>query len=268
MSACQRIRIGGTVSGSAISGGTLIETHGMNLLSWDGIHGYPGRVGSDSLPVGGDGASRNASKLYRPRLLTLALVVYNRDADNLITLADAETHLFDNMDTILGLIAGSDETVILERDMPDGTTRWIEFEATQPASFNRGPIFGYPHASYAMILPVVCWWPFWQTKIQTTTAFATGFTPAGNAPHSPILSFTSNGRVTHVESAEYVEITGATFGNPVTVDCQKRTVQQNGLNVDGYFTHSGPRWLRFTAGVAATFVATATGDFLRRGQWL
>jgi hypothetical protein len=40
---CQRLRLGGTISGSTLSGGTLIETSGKNLFVHSTYLGIPGK---------------------------------------------------------------------------------------------------------------------------------------------------------------------------------------------------------------------------------
>jgi len=266
---CQRIRIGGTVSGSSITGGTLIQTQGIFVATLEGLMGHPGRRGQNSAIPYLEGQLRRSRKFARSRQLTLTIEVRDRDAVGAITYPEGRgRHWEENMDTLLGLIDARGESVILERDMATGDTRWIEAEIINPANFLTG-FRGQNHATWTAVFPLEAHYPFWQTEIQNTIAFGGGFTPIGNATLPPTLSFTGNGRVTHTQTGDYLEISGGSgFGTPIIVDCIGRSITQGGADRSNRFIHNRPWWMRLASATAATFTTTATGSLLHRGQWL
>lgn len=267
---CQRIRIGGTVSGSTISDGTSIQTAGIFVSTLTGLMGHPGRRGGNSAIPYLDGQLRRSRKFSRPRQLTLTVEVRDRDSVGAITYGEGRgRHWEENMDTLLRLLDGAGESVIIERDMSTGDTRWIEAEMLVGAAFAQG-FRGGTHQTYVAVFPLEAAYPYWQTELQNTIAFGGGFTPIGNATlANPVLSFTGNGRVTHNQTSDYIEISGGSgFGTPILVDVGARSVTQGGADRSNRLIHNRPWWMRLASGVAATFTTTATGNLLHRGQWL
>lgn len=250
---CQRLRMGGTITGSALTGGTLIETHGRNLLTWDGLMGWTGKRGSNVPLLGRDGSHHVTRKPYRERLMTLALVGYDRDDDGLISLGSRMEELESNIDRILELLSGDDEQSILERDIAYETSiRWIRFEALDPAVFVRGPVFGVPHSSYGITQPVVASYPFWQSEAEVVTVIdGPGVIPnLGNARISnPILEYAGDGSLTNDVTGEVGVVAGST--GPVTVDVGLGSVLEGGLRAQRRFDPNTRHWMRFGRGDTA-----------------
>lgn len=252
---CQRLRLGGTISGSTLSGGTSIETHGRNLLTWDGLMGWTGKRGSNTPLLGIDGARHSSGKPFRERLLSLAIVAYNEDDDGLVTLNSRMEHLEENIDEILALLNGNGEQIILERDLGDidgsggPSTRWIRCEALDSAQFIRGPVFGIPHASYGITVPLVAAYPFWQSETQHSTVVNGANDPVingGNARDSMgVYVFAGDGSLTHPDGTE-MTIAGSSAA--VTVDVGAGTVIQSGQPAPGLLTPNKRYWFRLEPG--------------------
>ena len=99
------------MSGSTISGGTLIETSGKNLRLHETYLGIPGKKSSNlTVPwIDGDlarvGSTSTPGKLYRPRLFTLSIIVYGFDDDGLILTSGQCEEMETNLDEIKGLLS-------------------------------------------------------------------------------------------------------------------------------------------------------------------
>ena len=135
---CNRLRLGGTVSGSTISGGTSIQNDRLFTIS-------PRRTVGASRParwkpqpsLSSTDSSGGQANDRCPRQITLSVEVMDRDANGLIpTTRGAQWEA--NMDLLLELVDGNGESVILERDMADGSTRFLECEAITPWAFSDG----------------------------------------------------------------------------------------------------------------------------------
>lgn len=232
---CQRLRIGGTISGSVLSGGTVLESAGRNFLIWDGLMGNVGKRGSNVPLLGRDGSKHLVGKPYRERLFTLALIAYDRDDTGLITLDGRFSHLEDNIDLMLRLLSpDDDEQVIIERTIHLGETasgetetiRWILGEAIDPANFIRGPVFGVPHSSYAITVPMVAAYPFWQSEAEESDVVNGAnviVVNDGNARDSAaVYTFAGNGTLTHNDTGLIMAVAGA--ANPVEIDMAAGTI--------------------------------------------
>jgi hypothetical protein len=264
---CQRMRMGGVVSGSAISGGTLLETYGRNLMVYDGIMGHAGKRGSNAPLLGQDGSRHMRDKPYRERLMTLQLVAYSRGDDGTITLpGGGQEHLEDNIDLMLDLLTADDEQVILEQDWTGGT-RWIAAEAMDAATFSRGPIFGDALASYVISQVVVAAYPFWQSEaLITTVVNGAGSVPnAGNARISnPVLVFNGNGTFENIDTGEEITVSGA--GGALTVDVGAGQITQGGVPAARRVTVNTRHWMRFGRGSTAV-TSTVSVQVRTRDSW-
>lgn len=264
-SRCSRIRLGGTVSGSTISGGTSVQNDAIFVTTLAGLMGHPGRRGSNVLVPFLDGSLRRPRKRSNPRLLTLTVEVMDRDANGLIpTTRGVQWEA--NMDTLLRLVDAVGESVIVERDMADGTVRWIEAEILQPFDFTNG-MRTSSHVSYLGVIPLEAHHPYWQSSTETTKPFATALVPPGNATlFNQILSFSTAGTLVHTQSADTITASAGSF--PLIVDCGRRLVTQAGVDASNRIVISSAAWMRLPSGVSATFSGSATGNMLYRSQWL
>ena len=250
--ACDRIRVGGTISGSTLSGGTVIESQAIGLVDWSAIYSHPGFKGQDWQPYGADGFTYRPRKRYNARYMTLSVAAWNRDAAGSITSPDGACgELADNIDLLMGLFDGEGEQFILERDQPDGTTRWIRGQLAGPATGVPGPLFTEAHAAYTFVLPIVCAYPFWQSEAEhsTTLSGADSLVQAGNARiANATLVFAGDGTLT--ADGDTVEVSGSAAA--VTVNVGARSVTMSGGPADNVFTADQPWWLTFGPGTTTT----------------
>ena len=268
---CQRLRLGGTVSGSTITGGTLIETPGKNLRLHETYLGIPSKKTSNlAVPwIDGDlarvGSSSTPGKFYRPRLFTLSIIVYGYDDDGLILTSGQCEEMETNLDEVKGLLS-SEALITMERDWADGTTRFLQMEQTGEAIDRQGAV----KYSRTLDVPCVAPYPFWQSStLNTETVDAGGgtVTNAGNAPIGNLIAvFAGDSVLTHTEYGATLEVSGS--ASAVTVDCGARTVTQAGSAADNLLTRNRAYWIRLPKG-GGNFTRSAADVTLSwRDQWL
>lgn len=253
--ACDRVRIGGTISGSTLSGGTLIESQAIGLLNWNGMYGHPGFKGGDWAQFGQDGEQPRPQKRYAPRFPVLTIAVWDRTALGTVTAPGGRCEeLDDNLDTFMGLIDGGGGQFILERDQTDGTTRWIRAELNGPVTGVQGPVFGALTAAYTFVLPLRCAYPMWQSEVlnATTLSGADSLVQLGNGRISnAVLTYAGAGVLT--VDGYTLETTGA-----AVVDVGAFTVTSGGA-ADNLLIPSRPWWVTFGSGTTTTNSTVSIG---------
>lgn len=255
---CSRLRMGGTLAGSVISGGTVIDAGGIAIETYSGIWGIPGRRGADSPLLNVDGERFAPGKPYRARDLTLNFVAYDTDATGVITLSDGRReHLEFNRDAILGLLTAGSGRVILEQDVADGTgppisvlTRFIEIEVLTAAEFSQGPIFDTGSGSYRIPVFVHAAYPMWQSEVLTTAVAPATIVNAGNGRISnTVINATGAGTMTHDDGDEqgpYSLITNAACD----IDIGRQRVTLAGVLADNLMDPpERDFWMRFEGGI-------------------
>ncbi|MCP4897372.1 MAG: hypothetical protein GY906_10410 [bacterium] len=217
--ACSRLRLGGSISGSVLSGGTVIDAGGIAISTRSGMYGFSGYKGQNPQLLGSDGQFYRERKPVRAKTLTLNFRAYGRDATGTVTTSVGE-HLEANMDDIMELIAGAGEQVILERDMENGDIRWIQIQPLVESQFIEGAFFNQAMGSYDF--PVICSaaYPYWQSEELKSKLLDPGGSPdtvvqVGNArisnatytfPGASILTNTDNGDILEVNAACLVDV--------------------------------------------------------------
>jgi len=273
MPVCDRVRVGGTISGSTLSGGTLIESQAFALLDGhSALLGHPGFQGSDPTRLGIDGEDYQADKAYRPRFMTLSVAAFDRSFNGTITAADRCDQLDINVDTLMGLIDGR---FIVERDTEAGT-RWIKCQVAAGVVAIPGPVFGGTHSAYTFAIPVKAAYPLWQSETlhQTVISGAGTITNAGNAriPNAEFV-FAGDGTFTNSDGDENGDSYGMTVAGSsgaVTVNVEAGTVTEGGSAADNLFTADKPYWMRLgvpgdVASVSVTSTVSTTVNY--RDQW-
>lgn len=271
--ACDRVRIGGTISGSTLSGGTLIESQAIGLLNWNGMYGHPGFKGGDWAQFGQDGEQPRPSKRYAPRFPVLTIAVWDRTALGTVTAPGGRCEeLDDNLDTFMGLIDGDSGSgvgqFILERDQTDGTTRWIACELNGPVTGVQGPVFGSTTSAYTFVVPLRCAYPMWQSEVlnSTTLSGPDSLIQLGNGRiANAVLTYAGAGVLTIFGEAGggyTLETTGA-----AVVDVGNFTVTSGGLPVDNLLIPSRPWWANFRRNTTVTSSTVSVGVSYR-DHWL
>lgn len=269
----ERIRIGGTISGSTLSGGTSIESQALHIQDGiSGLVGHPGYRGSNWTVSGSDGDTYRFDKALNARFMTLSVATFDRNFQGLITEADRCEELFLNMDTLMGFLNGR---FIIERDV-DSATRWIYAEVAAQVTAIPGPIFGGASSAYTFLIPLRCAYPLWQSETlnQTVVSGASTISNAGNA-HIPNAEFvfSGDGTFTNSDGDEEGNSYGMTVSGSsgtVTVNAGTKTVTDAGGAADNLFTADKPYWMWLgrpgdisTVNVTSTVSVTVN----HRDQW-
>lgn len=264
--ACSRLRLGGTISGSTLTGGTVIDAAGIAISSWDGLLSFPGFRGLNPQLLGSDGQYHRNDKPYRAKTLTLNFVAYGRDATGLVTSSVGE-HLEANLEDIMELVAGSGEQAILERDMEDGSTRWIQIQALNPATIVRGPLFGTGMGSYSLPVIATAAYPFWQSETRHSDVITPGADTIVNAGNARIsnaeLVFAGAGSITNDDTGDVLTATAA-----CTVDVGLRQISNGGSPTPGRLDPPNRDWwFRLQKGTTNVTVATSNVTVNYRDHW-
>lgn len=263
---CSRLRLGGSISGSVLSGGTTIDAGGIAIQTWDGLLQFPGMRGTNLTLLGSDGEYHRENKPYLAKTMTLNFVAYGRDATATVT-SDVWTHLESNLDSIMELIAGAGEQAILERDMEDGTTRWIKIQPLVGAVYTRGPLFDNSMGSYRLPVVVTAAYPFWQSETLHSQVVAVGadtIVNAGNARISnAIYTFSGAGTFTNSDDSYDLVATAA-----CTVDCGTRQISNAGSPTPGRLDPPDREWwMRLGPGTTNVAVAANAVTVQYRDHW-
>ena len=265
---CDRVRIGGAISGSTLSGGTVIESEALSLQNGHAdLVGHPGYRGGNWTRLGVDGDDYRYDKALNARFMTLTVAAWDRNFEGLITEADRCAQLDLNIDTLMGLLDGR---FIIERDVR-GSTRWIRAEVASHVTAIPGPVFGASTSAYTFLIPLRCPYPLWQseTEYSTVVSGASTITNLGNAriPNAT-YAFSGDGTFTNSDGDEEGNSYGMTVSGSsgaVTVNVEAATVTEGGSAADNLFTADKPYWMRLgrtgdigTVNVTSTVSVTVT----------
>lgn len=241
MAVCDDLRLGGTLTGSGITGGTTINGTTLAVEDWSSILGHTGIsftpvevAGRPSSYLVGDG-------LPLSRYPTLNMRIKSQgECDALDTPAD---RLLENTDTFMALIARPGGNY-LEVDLPDATSRFIHVTALTPALVSQSsqvrrinvPLFSQ-HA----------YWHAGGTQSTDTISGADTLVVGGNVTvYDAVLVFAGDGTFTHSGLGWSITIAGST--GAVTVDLGARTVKQAGIDADQLLTRTDNPWGWFISG--------------------
>jgi len=264
--ACSRLRLGGGIAGSVLSGGTTIDTGGIAISSWAGMLGFSGYSGFDSALIATDGQYHRTGKAVRAKTVVLNFRAYGRDATGVVTTSIGE-HLDANLDAILELVAAGGEQAILERDMTDGSTRWIRLQAQAAGSITPGPLFGNAMGSYDLPFVMTAAYPYWQSETlhsQVVTPGADTIVNAGNARISnATLTFAGAGSFTNDDTGDVLTTTAACI-----VDIGERSITAGGVPTPGRLAApAADYWFRLGAGTTNVTGAVANVTVGWRDHW-
>ena len=264
---CSRLRLGGTISGSTLSGGTVIDAGGIAITSQSGLYQFPGFRGLNPQLLGSDGQFHRTRKPYRAKQIVLNFRAYGRDATGTVTTTKRE-HLEANLEDIFELIAGDGEQAILERDMADGTIRWIQIQTLQAAAFAQSSFFNNEMGAYDLPVFATAAYPFWQSELQTTQVIPAGadtIVNLGNARISNLnLAFAGAGSFTNDDDGDVVTATAA-----VTVDVGNKTISNGGAPTPGRMDPPNREgdWFRVGPGTTNVTAAGTTVTAIWRSHW-
>lgn len=261
---CIDVKVGGSISGSTITGGTSLVAENLLIADYSGLWGVPGGRGLLSDIVGQPGSALAGQNLPRHRLLTLSVRATDTPGGG-----GVPTHqqLSDNQDTLAGLFDDPAGTLI-EWVTPDGSSRWIIAHALQSA-----PIV--IQTRYRLLsLPLDAPWPYWRAETldsQVINGAAVAYTNLGGTVkrvYDPILEFAGDGVFTDNSSG----LTCTVAGSAGTVTVQRDattgrwTATEGGSPVPNKVTFADPRGVYLTKGGTATTTVSVTVK--TRDQWV
>lgn len=256
---CQRLSIDGV----------SIESGALNLVAWTGFMGMPGRRGP---PVRLPTVDRAFQFDYPPwdtRMVSLAVYAADRDEDLQITDPNGRVgHLETNIDTLLGLFLGARSTglVKLDREMADGSERFIQFRVTTASPMGPGPFFGSTVAAYQIVVVGEAPHPFWQSQTATTegvNSFTYPSFPDVTAPLiNPVFDFSGSSTVENPANGDTITTTGA-----CTVSLATRAITSGGSPADNLVSANRAHWMRVMPGDTLTNTGSAC-DITWRSQWI
>lgn len=262
---CDDLRIGGTLSGSGISGGISINGSRFFVSDWTGLLGHVGYdrrlvqvAGRAGGYVVGDGTPD-----VRIHTLNLGVTRWDETGRGGLTEADEGNQLQANTDLIQQYLADPDG-FYLERDMADGTTRFVHSYAIDPFPISQ-------RTWRRMSAPLRSDTPFWRqggTQSSDSLSGSDTLTNAGNARlYDAVLTFPSTG-ATLASSALGWSITTASTSASVVVDLGARTVIRGSTNVDALLTLGGDgTWPYFVPGDNSVTVTGSAIGVTWREPW-
>jgi len=262
--------------------GTDLRTLAFNIRTSTGWDSWPGKRASQTPAIPYRHGIHIPDRLwYNHREVSLSMIVLSTAASGAVTHAEGRHgHVRQNLDTLFGLFH-SQSPLSLITTVPEvggGTLqRKLLVHVIDAFDVAAGPGF-----LRLFVVRMRSAWPFWRETSQNlkngitgTTTFATG----GNAPVADALITFNYGvgavnpRLTHDDTGDYMEITGAIPTGGVEVDVGARTVikKSDGSNYDSYLVVSSPWWFEFAP--ASTVNVTASGttpniDVEWYDQWL
>jgi hypothetical protein len=259
---CDDLRLGGSLTGAGISGGTSINNTGIGVRDWSALRGTAGITGQPVEVFGRPGGYLAGDRLGQPRLPTLNMQITGYDTMGGTGWVD--TQLQDNTDNFLELLtdpAGN----YLEVDLPDSTSRFLYVWNLDPAPL------GQPQRVRTMSAPLYSSMPYWkeggaedtQTINTTTASLAVG----GNREvYDFVMVYAGDGTVTHNGLGWTIEVTGS--GGAVTVDLtsQPISVTEGGNPANNVIRRNNRKWGWLVPGTNS-ITTTASVQFAWRSSW-
>lgn len=264
MTPCDDLLIGGTLSGSGLTGGVSIQDSRIFVSDWSGLLGKVGYDRQLIAVAGRAGGYVVGDGVPDVRFLTLNLGV-TRWADSgqgSLTEASEAEQVDANTDLILGYL-GDPDGFYLERVLADGTSRFVHAYAIDPFPFQQ-------RTWRRMSVPLRSDTPYWRqggTESTDTLSGSDTLTNAGNARlYDGVLVFPSTGATIASTALGWSATTAATSA-AVTVDLGARTVKRGGTDVDGLLTLTNGVWPFFEPGANAVTVTGSAITATWRTPW-
>lgn len=223
MPTCNDLRLGGTLSGTGITGGVSINEAGITVDDWSALFGSAGIYATPQAVNGRWGSILTGDKLGRDRYPILSILLTGRTTVCPPT-GGREERLQTNTDTFLELLTEPDGNY-LEVDMPDGSSRFLYVYNLTPGDISQPE---YLRSISAPLYSPYAYWKQGGNQVSQVVSGATVVAAGGNREVSDaVLSFAGNGTFTHSGLGWAIQVTGAsTF--PVVVDLGARTVISGG----------------------------------------
>lgn len=249
---CNDLRLGGTLSGTGITGGTSINNTALSVQDWSGLLGNPGLAYTPFEVAGRPGAFLVGDGLPRARLLNLNMQITRwGPVDYGLVEPTEEEQLVANTDAFLALLQSPQ---YLEVDMPDLTSRFLQVTSIDPSFIEQ------PRRNRAISVPLQgsAYWREGGSQSTDTLNGADSLAVGGNANvYDAVLVFAGDGTLTHSGLGWSLEIAGST--GAVTVDLGNRTVTQGGTPAEELLIRNNANWGWFVPGANATSSDVSVG---------
>jgi hypothetical protein len=239
---CNDLRLGGTLAGTGITGGTSINSTALEVDDWSGILGNPGLAYTPFESAGRPGAWIVGDGLPRARLLNLNMR-FTRfgPVNSALTEPTPQEQLVANTDIFLALLRAPQ---YLEIDLPDLTSRFTQVVALDPSFMVQ------PELQRTLSVPLFSTMSNWKAggnQSTDTIAAPDTLVVGGNVNvYDAVLVFSGDGTFTNSTAGWSLTIAGST--GPVTVDLGARTVVQAGIPADNLLTRTDASWGWFLPG--------------------
>ncbi len=240
-----------TTTGFTLAGLDLRQV-GWDIGSVNGWDGWPGKRLQETVYGYRHGAQMDDRGFYNSRDIGLQISVHPLlPAGGDSGLIDAAEHIQSNVDDLMGALHNVNDTLLLSRAMPDGTTRTLEVYPVQAWAIAKG--IGVVGRRFGLMLRAP--YPFWeQTGQQSENGETGGFTAAndGNAPiGNMVITFNTAGTLTHDASGDFITV----IENGLIVDVGARTVKLGSVHKDNKLTVNRAWWLQMEPGSNAFTVS-------------
>ena len=233
----------------------------------DGL-GTPGFRG-ENIQIPYQDGKRWIKKRYSDRVLVFLMWVRAVDPTTGVvpTGKTPDQVLYENID-VLSRLLGSPEQHVMEKQMPDGSTREAAVEILRPVKFSRKPL---GLSKFALELSMAD--PFFygtelysDLQLISQSSFSWIHANPGTAPATK-LSLVLTGplespKLECLETGTWIQYQGSiAIGETVTIDTADFTCEKDSLNVISAIKHGGDaNWLMLAAGENhLTLISNATG---------
>ena len=203
---CDDLLLGGTLSGTGISGGTSINNTALSVADWSTLFGTVGMTGTIAAVYGRPGGYVAGDRLPRERVSTLSVNVHKRPADP-ENCTPSELSLMDNTDNFLALLSDRDG-VYLEVVLPDASTRFTHVYNLDPAPMLQ------PTAFRRFNVPLISEWGNWWAGGNESTDAINGadtlVVGGTQIVYDAVLEFPGDGTFTHSGLGWVIQVVNAT----------------------------------------------------------
>ena len=244
MSICEDLKVGGTVTGAGITGGTSVSDHALMVSDYSGLWGTVSKRATAQRSIGQAGGVITGKELPDSRLMLMNLRSTDMDS---VGGTNTVQQLWDNQDTLTSLFTDS-EGAVIEWILPS-ESRWIR-------AYNLIGVGAFILDKFRYLpLPLTAPWPYWQSDIEQHDyvdspgeALAVGGTV--ERIYNPKLVFIDNG--TFEDDTSGLSITVAGAAAPVTIERDTITGRWTALEgaaaVPGKVSVNDSRWMFLTRG--------------------
>lgn len=244
-------------------GGTLVSLSDYCTMVRIDAEWSDGFRGNDPVGQFAHGEVSSPRKFHPAANLSLEITLRGTNSAGVVTHADGVGgHYYENFSALKQLFGGKQgQLVRLERDAPEIGVAYMDVWQVGRATPSQD--------RFTYKFPLKAPRPFWVGAADNANSGAT-LTPGGDAPiDDMIINFASgtDPRITHDDTGDYVEISGAVPAGGVRVDVGAGTVIKitGGADYSNFLRVNNPWWLELDPGAnAVTSSAGITLDWFTK----